>query len=128
MDIMKKYTNLVSLKKIFSKNGTGRICFAFLFLFIIPLGTLSSEEEPVDPIYEKCISQKENPGPWCYLEEVKKKGDPDLCKNIIKYWPKAKGVCGQCYYELARKKMDCELCKRIKDKDIKKMCELDVCE
>lgn len=93
-------------------------------LFAVPADFINTD----DPIYAKCTSQKENPGPWCYQEEVKKIGDPALCENIIKYWPKATGVRGQCYYELARKKMDCELCERIKDKDIKKMCELDVCK
>ncbi len=89
-------------------------------------GTQSSDGE--DLIYKKCMSQTDDPGPWCYQREVKKVGDPSLCDNILKYWPKAGGVSGQCYYELARKKMDCELCKRIKEKDIKRMCELDVCK
>jgi len=125
MDIKQKVFNAITFKNGFSKNGRGWICLAVLVLLIIPMGTLSSEE---DPIYEKCISQKDNPGPWCYLEEVKKNGDPALCENILKYWPKAKGVHGQCYYELAVKKKDCELCKKIKEKDIRKMCELDVCK
>ncbi len=90
--------------------------------------TVTLSNDRADPIYKKCTSQTERPGPWCYQEEVKKSGDPALCENIIKYWPKATGVYGQCYYELARKKMDCELCERIKDKHIKKMCELDVCK
>lgn len=110
------------------KNSLWRIYLIFLIsliFLIIPMGTLSCDEE--DPIYKKCMAQKDDPGPWCYMEEVKKNGDASLCENITKYWPKATGVRAQCYYELARKKMDCELCKKIRDKDIKKMCELDVC-
>ena len=34
-----------------------------------------------DPIHDKCMSQKDNPGPWCYREEVKAISDPDLCGN-----------------------------------------------
>ena len=81
-----------------------------------------------DPIYERCASQTESPGPWCYEEEVKKAGDPALCENILKYWPKALGVHGQCYYDLTIKTKDCELCKRIQAPDLKKMCELDACK
>lgn len=95
-------------------------------LLLLLLTTVLFAEE--DPIYKKCMAQKDDPGPWCYMEEVKKKGDPSLCENILKYWPKATGVHGQCYYEAAIKKKECELCKKIMEKDIKKMCELDACK
>ena len=98
---------------------------ASLLLLLLPAAILSAQD---DPIYEKCISQSDNPAPWCYQEEVKRAGDPDLCENILKYWPKADGVHGQCYYELAIQNKDCELCKRIKDEQIRKMCELDACK
>lgn len=81
-----------------------------------------------DPVYDKCTSQTENPGPWCYQEEVEKIGDPSLCENILKYWPKAIGVHGWCYYRLAIINKDCELCDSIKKKDIKDVCKLDVCK
>ena len=127
---MKKTYNSINS----SENNRFRFFYkksTLIFFFILILFMISMSKVPVskeDPIYKKCTSQTEHPGPWCYQEEVKKIGDPALCENIIKYWPKATGVRGQCYYELARKKMDCELCERIKDKDIKKMCELDVCK
>jgi hypothetical protein len=79
-----------------------------------------------DPIYEEC---KDHPrGPWCYQEKVETIGDPSLCENILKYWPKATGVHGWCYYQLALKQKNCELCQKIKKADIKKMCELDACK
>jgi len=102
------------------------ICLAAsLLLLILPATMLGAED---DPIYEKCIFQTDDPAPWCYQQEAKSIGDPDLCENILKYWPKADGVHGQCYYELAIQNKDCELCKRIKDEQIRKMCELDVCK
>lgn len=58
-----------------------------------------------DPIKEKCKDD-----PWCYQQEVEKIGDPDLCENILKYWPKADGVHGWCFYRLALKQKDCSLC------------------
>ena len=110
-------------------SGSGfsfRICLAALLLFLIlPASTLFAQD---DPIYEKCVSQSDDPAPWCYQQEVERIGDPDLCENILKYWPKADGVHGQCYYELAIHNKDCELCKRIKNEQIRKMCELDACK
>ena len=79
-----------------------------------------------DPIYEKCKDQPR--GPWCYQETVEKLGKPELCENILKFWPKADGVHDWCYYQLAMKQKDCSLCKKIKKADIKKMCKLDVCK
>jgi hypothetical protein len=77
------------------------------------------------PIYEKC---RDHPrGPWCYQEEVERIGSPDLCENILRYWPKADGVHGWCFYCLAVKKEDCSLCNRIQTHDIRKMCIRDVC-
>lgn len=81
-----------------------------------------------DPIYDKCTAQTDNPAPWCYQEAVKAIGNPDLCENILKYWPTADGVHGQCFYELARQTKDCNLCKRIKNDAIRKMCNLDGCK
>lgn len=102
------------------------ICLATTWLLLILPATMVCAED--DPIYEKCISQSDDPAPWCYQLEVKRIGDPDLCENILTYWPKAGGVHGQCYYELAIQNKDCELCKRIKDEQIRKMCELDACK
>ena len=102
------------------------ISLAASLLLLIPPATLLCEED--DPIYEKCISQSDDPAPWCYQQEVKSIGNPDLCENILKYWPKADGVHGQCYYELAIQNKDCELCKSIKNEQIRKMCELDACK
>lgn len=96
-----------------------------LLLLLLPTIIIFAED---DPIYEKCVSQSDDPAPWCYQQEVKRIGDPDLCENILKYWPKADGVHGQCYYELAIRNKDCELCNRIKDQQIRKMCELDACK
>jgi len=59
------------------------------------------------------MSQQERPALWCYQEEVEKTGDPELCENIIEYWPIADGVHGECYFRLALKKKDCSLCRRI---------------
>jgi hypothetical protein len=126
MKMKRNGTKTTGTGRGFCKNTMGKIIPAVLVLMIIPFDALSCDEE--DPIYKKCMTQKDNPAPWCYLEEVKKNGNASLCENITKYWPRATGVRGQCYYELARKKMNCELCKRIRDKDIKKMCELDVCK
>lgn len=81
-----------------------------------------------DTIYDKCKAQTDNPAPWCYQQEVKLIRDPDLCDNILKYWPTADGVHGQCFYELARQQKNCSLCKRIKHNAIRKMCTLDVCK
>ena len=81
-----------------------------------------------DPIYEKCTHQKDDPAPWCYQREVEEIGDPDLCENIIKYWPKADGVHGWCFYRLALKNKDCSLCDRIQAEDVRKLCILDVCK
>ena len=79
-----------------------------------------------DAIYETC---KDNPrGPWCYQETVEQLNEPDLCENILTYWPKADGVHGVCYYHLALKNKDCALCDRIHKADIKRMCRLDVCK
>ncbi|BBO76636.1 hypothetical protein DSCW_40530 [Desulfosarcina widdelii] len=78
-----------------------------------------------DHIYLEC---KDHPrGPWCYQEAVEQHNQPELCENILKYWPKADGVHGWCYYQLAMKNKDCSLCDRIHAADIKKMCRLDVC-
>ena len=81
-----------------------------------------------DPIYEQCRSQTDRPGPWCYQEEVETIGDPDQCENILRYWPKAKGVHGWCYYRLAIIQKNCDLCNRIGAPDIKKTCRLDACK
>ena len=104
-------------------------CFIFLFCLLLGVGlqivTVFAEE---DPIHEKCINQQADPAPWCYQMEVEKIGDPDLCDNILNYWPTADGVHGQCLYQLALKNKDCSLCDRIKKADIRKMCILDVCK
>jgi len=83
---------------------------ALLLLLFLAAPTASAEE---DPLYEMCQAQTDRPGPWCYQEEVEKIGDPDLCENILKYWPRAIGVHGWCYYRLAFLHKDCTLCDRI---------------
>ena len=111
---------------LFSRSGMlPWICLAGLLLMVLPATLLCAQE---DPIYEKCVSQSDNPAPWCYQQEVERIGDPDLCENILTYWPKAQGVHGQCYYQIAIQNKDCELCKRIKDAQLRKMCELDACK
>jgi hypothetical protein len=79
-----------------------------------------------DIFYLEC---KDHPrGPWCYQEAVEQRNQPELCENILKYWPRADGVHGWCYYQLAMKNKDCSLCDKIRKADIKKMCRLDVCK
>jgi len=81
-----------------------------------------------DPIYEKCTNQQTDPAPWCYQMEVERIGDPDLCENILQYWPKADGVHGWCFFRIALKNKDCTLCNRIQKGDIRKLCVLEVCK
>ena len=81
-----------------------------------------------DPIYDMCQFQSERPGPWCYQEAVEQRNQPELCENILEYWPKADGVHGWCYYQLAMKNRDCRLCERIGKADIKRMFRQDVCK
>ena len=116
-------------------NGSRRVSLLELPAWIYPaasmllvlfLSTALFAQE--DPIYEKCTAQTKAPAPWCYQEEVEKIGDPNLCENILKYWPKADGVHGWCYYRLALVQKDCELCNRIATPDIKRMCKLDACK
>jgi hypothetical protein len=81
-----------------------------------------------DPIYDRCSGQTDSPGPWCYQREVEKIGDPELCENILTYWPDADGVHGWCFYRMALKKKDCSLCDRIQKEDIRKLCIEEVCK
>jgi hypothetical protein len=78
-----------------------------------------------DPIYQKCRDHPRDA--WCYEEEVERIGDPELCENILVYWPVADGVHGWCLYRLALKKKDCSLCDRIKKADIRKLCIEEMC-
>jgi hypothetical protein len=99
------------------------ILIVILMSFVMARGSAFSEN---DSLYETC---KDRPrGPWCYQEAVEQLNQPDLCENILKYWPKADGVHGWCYYQLALKNKECALCDRIKKADIKKMCRLDACK
>ena len=98
------------------------LCIAVMFLWV----PVALAEE--DSIYGQCIDQTDDPPPWCYQMTVERVGDPALCENILKYWPRADGVHGVCYYNLARKRKECALCDLIRDADIKKMCRLDVCK
>jgi hypothetical protein len=77
------------------------------------------------PIYQKCRDHPRDA--WCYEEEVERIGDPELCENILVYWPVADGVHGWCLYRLALKKKDCSLCDRIKKADIRKLCIEEMC-
>ena len=95
----------------------------FPMLMVLLVGTALYAEE--DPIYERCRSQTDRPGPWCYQEAVEKTGNPDQCENILRYWPKAAGVHGWCYYRLAIIQNNCSLCDRIHKADIKRTCRLD---
>lgn len=81
-----------------------------------------------DLIYDRCSGQTNSPGPWCYQREVEKRGDPELCENILTYWPNADGVHGWCFYRLALKNKDCSLCDRIKKADIRTLCIDEVCK
>ena len=96
-----------------------------LFGFLLFSNQVFSES---DPIYEKCTNQQKDPAPWCYQMEVERIGDPDLCENILRYWPKARGVYGWCFFRIALKNKDCSLCDRIQKKDIHKLCILEVCK
>ena len=98
------------------------LCVSLLMaVSLLVFGTSVLGEE--DLVKEKCKND-----PWCYQQEVEKIGDPELCENILKYWPKAGGVHGWCFYRLALKQKDCSLCDRIKAKDIREnLCYKDVC-
>jgi len=96
-----------------------------LFGFVLFSSQVIAES---DTIYEKCVNQQADPPPWCYQMEVERIGDPDLCENILEYWPKADGVHGWCIYRLALKQKDCSLCDRIQTEDIRKLCITDVCK
>ena len=102
-----------------------RWIFVFvLFSFVLfPFQAFTGD----DPIHDKCMNQTDDPPPWCYQMTVEKIGNPALCENILKYWPKADGVHGVCYYHLAMKQKNCALCDLIRNADIRKMCKLDVC-
>ena len=103
--------------------SAGRVFLALAMLLVLLAASTFHPEE--DPIYDMCQAQTDRPGPWCYQEEVERVGDPDLCENILTYWPKAIGVHGWCYYRLALLHKDCTLCDRIRKDDIKKTCRLD---
>ena len=98
------------------------LVFSFFSFVLFPFLVLAES----DSIYDKCKDQPREP--WCYQEEVERIGDPDLCENILEYWPKADGVHGWCFYRLALKNKDCSLCDRIQKGDIRKLCILDVCK
>ena len=101
-----------------------RLVFLFVLISLCLFSNHAFAES--DPIYEKCRDQPREP--WCYQEEVERIGDPDLCENILEYWPKANGVHGWCFYRLALKHKDCSLCDRIQKEDIRKLCILEVCK
>ena len=103
--------------------GAGGVCLALAMLLVLLAASTFHPEE--DPIYDMCQAQTDRPGPWCYQEEVERVGDPDLCENILTYWPNADGVHGWCYYRLALLQKDCTLCDRIHKDDIKRTCRLD---
>ncbi|MBC2744740.1 MAG: hypothetical protein HGJ93_17345 [Desulfosarcina sp.] len=99
------------------------VCLVFGSMILSPLVFAEN-----NPIYEKCMRQTFAPPPWCYQMTVEKIGDPKLCENILKYWPRAGGVHGVCYYNLAMKQKKCALCNFIKKADLKEMCKRDVCK
>jgi hypothetical protein len=95
-------------------------------LWIALSTAVSMAQDGQDALFDEC---KDHPrGPWCYQEAVEQRNQPELCENILKYWPRADGVHGWCYFQLAMKNRDCRLCDRIQKADIKKMCRLDVCK
>ncbi|SHE70399.1 hypothetical protein SAMN02745206_00708 [Desulfacinum infernum DSM 9756] len=97
---------------------------AALFMMVVaspgPAGAQSD-----DPIYEKCRGEPREP--WCYQEEVERLQRPELCENILRYWPDAHGVHGWCYYRLAWKKKDCSLCEPIVNEQVQRLCKREVC-
>ena len=107
-------------------NSSAWICLPLGALMVLFSATALPAGE--DPIYDMCQSQSERPGPWCYQEAVEQRNQPELCENILKYWPRADGVHGWCYYQLAMKNKDCSLCDKIHKADIKTMCKRDLCE
>jgi hypothetical protein len=96
-----------------------------LFGFLLFSNQVFSES---DSIYQRCTNQQKDPAPWCYQMEVERIGDPELCENILQYWPKADGVHGWCFFQIALKNKDCSLCGRIQKGDIRKLCVLEVCK
>ena len=97
-----------------------------LVLWLVMTGAAAMAQDDHDGIYTAC---KDHPrGPWCYQENVEQHNQPELCENILKYWPRADGVHGWCYYQLAMKNRDCSLCERVHKADIKRMCRRDVCK
>lgn len=76
-------------------------------------------------LYEKC--KDEIRAPWCFQEAVEKSGTPEMCEEILKYWPTANGVHGWCYYRFAIKRQDCSLCEPIRKRDIHRTCKKDAC-
>lgn len=112
----------ISIRFLFMATSP-RFCLPLALLLLFLAAPIASAGE--DPIYEICQAQTERPGPWCYQEKVEKIGDPDLCENILEYWPRAIGVHGWCYYRLALLQKDCSLCDRIHKDDIQKTCRLD---
>ncbi len=99
---------------------------ATLLLWVLTAAAAAMAQDSQDEIFKAC---KDHPrGPWCYQETVEQRNQPELCENILKYWPRADGVHGWCYFQLALKNKDCSLCDRIRKADIKRMCRLDVCK
>ena len=102
------------------------IATAMMLLWVLAATGVTTAQDPPDELFEQC---KDHPrGPWCYQETVEERNQPELCENILKYWPRADGVHGWCYYQLAMKNKDCTLCDRIRKADIKRMCRRDVCK
>ena len=102
------------------------IVAATLLLYVLTAAVAAIAQDGQDELFEQCKGHPR--GPWCYQETVEQLNQPELCENILKYWPKADGVHGVCYYNLARKQKNCALCDLIRNADIKKMCKLDVCK
>ena len=82
----------------------GVIVSATLLVWLAATAVVAIAQVGPDELYAQC---KDHPrGPWCYQETVAARNQPELCENILTYWPKADGVHGWCYFQLAPKNKD----------------------
>ncbi|BBO69450.1 hypothetical protein DSCA_33800 [Desulfosarcina alkanivorans] len=68
------------------------IVTATMLLWAFTTAVVATAQDNPDELFERC---KDHPrGPWCYQETVEQRNQPELCKNILTYWPNADGVHG----------------------------------